>query len=525
MNPQNIGRYEVVDRIGRGGMGALYLARDPNIDRLVAIKVLHSDLDEPELRARFTREARAAGALAHPHIVTVFDYGEHDGSPFLVMEYIRGETLAKAIARRAPEPLTTRAQWVRDLCAGLACAHEAGVVHRDVKPANLMIDRSGVLKILDFGVARITASDMTSRTLLVGTPGYISPEQIEGKPVDPRCDLFAAGAVAYELFSYQRAFAGETQHTILLQVLHQDPPPLTEVCPGIDADLAAIVARALQKDPANRYQSAVDMQRDVERVLATHPLVGTMPQVSVEERVDFDETIAQLPRAQADVPTRPIPSEVPPLVDVPAAPRDRGRRRGLALVAAAAFAILAVWGAAAWNAASNAATVPPDVPAAPPKVEALPPPPPPPPAATQAEDRSAPDVAKSAPGARDLQRQKVPLVQPTAAELPPPPPPPPPVPVRVGGNIAPPTRVKNVAPVYPAIAQSARVQGVVIVEATIARDGKVSAVKVLRSIPLLDDAALEAVKQWEYTPTLLNGVAVPVIMTVTVNFALQDDSR
>ena len=245
--PRSIGRYEILNRIGAGGMGALYLGRDPNINRLVAIKLLlHADLERPEDRERFAREARAGGALSHPNIVTVFDYGEFDGAPFLVMEYIRGETLRELIKRNAPYTLSQKLVFLEQLCSGLAFAHDAGVIHRDIKPANLMVDSLNLLKILDFGVARMAESGVTIGSGPVGTPGYMSPEQIQGRSLDGRSDLFAAGAVAYELLTHRAAFTGESQHTIMHKVLHEDPVPILSVTPEVGPEIAAVLGRVLQ---------------------------------------------------------------------------------------------------------------------------------------------------------------------------------------------------------------------------------------------------------------------------------------
>src|SRR5215207_4528986 len=190
-------------------MGELYLASDPLLDRLVAIKVLRTGFDSAELRERFAREARSAARLTHVNIVTIYDVGVHEGQPFLAMEYVRGETLLQKVRRQKELSLGTRLQYVEELCAGLAHAHEAGIIHRDIKPANLIVAPSGTLKILDFGLARLAdSSSMTQSGTVMGTLNYMSPEQITGQPLDRRSDMFAVGAVFYELLSYQQAFPG-----------------------------------------------------------------------------------------------------------------------------------------------------------------------------------------------------------------------------------------------------------------------------------------------------------------------------
>src|SRR5262245_31429763 len=231
--PTTISRYEIKSRIGRGGMGDLYLASDPNTNRLVAIKLLNATLDSTELRERFAREARALAALNHPNIVGIYDTGEFEDSPFIVMEYVRGETLAELIRRRATLSISQKLKLMAELCAGLAQAHEVGIIHRDVKPANLMVDQQGRLKILDFGIARVAEGHrtrvghpLTQVNMMIGTPGYMSPEQIEGGEVDHRSDIFAVGAVCYELLSYDAAFSGSNTRQIERRVLLGQTVPL-----------------------------------------------------------------------------------------------------------------------------------------------------------------------------------------------------------------------------------------------------------------------------------------------------------
>ena len=287
-NPRRIGRYTLHNRLGRGGMGALYLAQDETLNRWVALKLLQADLDLPDARERFTREARAVAALNHPNIVTIHDFGEDDGSLFIVMEYIEGETLAEMIRRRAPMTDAQKLILLQELCAGVAYAHRAGIIHRDLKPANLMVDPNGALKILDFGIARMADSSMTKASALIGTPGYMSPEQIRGDAIDGRSDLFSTGAVAYELMSGREAFQGDTCHTIMNAVLQGDPPPLIDISPGIDPELDAIVRRAMAKDPADRYQGAEALQADFERVRSRLDPSTIEPLVTV--RIDRSRT-------------------------------------------------------------------------------------------------------------------------------------------------------------------------------------------------------------------------------------------
>ena len=279
--PATIGRYELRERIAHGGMGVLYLAFDPVTEREVALKVLRVDSDD--LRERFLREARLAARLQHPNIVTIYDVGAHEDQPFIAMEFIAGETLGQLVHREAPLTLSRRIALMEQVCVGLAYAHRHGIVHRDVKPANLMISRdSGVLKVLDFGVAgRVDADPGLQGQMLMGTPNYMSPEQVVGQASDHRSDIFSVGLVLYELLTYRQAFSGESQQSILLKVLNESPQPLAALVPGIDPALPAIVDRALEKSVDRRYPDLEAMRSDLSRVgqrvhaaETSHDLVG-----------------------------------------------------------------------------------------------------------------------------------------------------------------------------------------------------------------------------------------------------------
>jgi formylglycine-generating enzyme required for sulfatase activity len=284
--PLKIGRYEIKGRIGGGGMGALFLARDtnPTTERLVAIKLLKADLDSGDLRQRFAREAQSLATLNHPNIVTIYDSGEYEGSPFIVMEYVRGENLAEKIKRRAPISLSAKLRLMEELCAGLGHAHEAGIIHRDIKPANLMVDLHGHLKILDFGIARVVENSftragvqLTRLNVQIGTPGYMSPEQIEGEELDLRSDLFAVGTVCYELITYRAAFPGTTTRQIENKVLSDPAPPLAQSVADVDPELETAVATALEKDVQRRYQDAATFERALARVRMRLPYDPSEP--------------------------------------------------------------------------------------------------------------------------------------------------------------------------------------------------------------------------------------------------------
>jgi len=253
-----IGRYELVDRIGKGGMGVVYRGRDTAIGRMVAVKMLVSDIDvSDETRERFFREARSAGQLTHRNIITIYDFGEEQGRAYIVMELLTGESLTGLLARHVKLSLEQQVDMMARVAEGLAFAHSKGIVHRDIKPANLFVTADGQIKILDFGVARIASSKLTRSGLLVGTPDYMSPEQVMGKVVDQRSDVFSAGAVFYQLLTGRKPFAARKLPQILNNVANEQPAAITS--DEAPPELAAIVMKALEKDPANRYPRMLDM--------------------------------------------------------------------------------------------------------------------------------------------------------------------------------------------------------------------------------------------------------------------------
>jgi predicted Ser/Thr protein kinase len=265
--PTVIGRYQILSRLGEGGMGVVYLAHDPAMDSDVAIKLLRDSIADEDLRKRFAREAQMARRVGvHPNVVAIFDIGEHDGHPFIAMEYVAGETLEKLLRREALPRLLRKLQIVEDLCVGLMHAHKAGLVHRDIKPANIMLTEAGTVKILDFGIARTAESDLTADGVVIGALNYMSPEQMTGQQLDSRSDVFAVGAVFYELLSGRRAFPGTIREGLPYRIVHGTPPPLADFVEELDPDIERIVSRALEKEPANRYQDLQTMRHDIARV-------------------------------------------------------------------------------------------------------------------------------------------------------------------------------------------------------------------------------------------------------------------
>jgi serine/threonine-protein kinase len=269
-----LGPYEIHSALGAGGMGEVYRARDTRLDRTVAIKVLAREIaGDPHLRSRFEREARAVAALDHPHICGIYDIGEADGIHFLVMPHLDGQTLAARL-EKGPLPLPQALTITRAIADALDKAHRQGIVHRDLKPANIMLTKSGA-KLLDFGLAKLrpaggpiamtgveqmaTAPPGTAQGTILGTVQYMSPEQVEGREVDARADIWALGALLYEMLTATRPFAGDTPASIIGAILKDTPPAISEQLPLAPPALDRIVALCLEKDPERRWRSAHDV--------------------------------------------------------------------------------------------------------------------------------------------------------------------------------------------------------------------------------------------------------------------------
>ncbi len=261
---QKIGRYELLEKLGQGGMGAVYRARDTLLERIVAVKVIATSIDQnDELRERFFREARAAGQLSHKNIITIHDLGEHEGQPYLAMEYLQGQDLLARMALPQPISLRRRVEIATEICEGLDFAHVHGVVHRDIKPANIFITDAGTVKILDFGLARLVTSELTRSNMMMGTINYMSPEQIRGEKIDHRADIFSTAVVVYELLSGRRAFEADSFAATLYKILQEFPEPLQQIDPSIPTELVRIVERALAKPRDERYQHMSEMLLDL----------------------------------------------------------------------------------------------------------------------------------------------------------------------------------------------------------------------------------------------------------------------
>jgi serine/threonine protein kinase len=289
-----LGPYEVTEPIGAGGMGEVYKAHDTRLDRIVAIKVLPWSLvGDADARQRFAREARAIAALSHPHICPLFDVGYQDGADYLVMEYLEGESLADRLAR-GRMPVEQVLRCAIEVASALAAAHAAGIVHRDLKPGNIILTRSGA-KLLDFGLAKLrhdaavsgmsdvaTKQPSTAAGSLAGTLQYMSPEQLEGGDADARSDIFALGAVSYEMLTSRRPFEGRSQASIIAAILYADPPPPSSVVPSLSPAFDFVVRSCLAKNPDDRWHSAHDVLLELRRLEyeRAQPVIEPAPSVS-----------------------------------------------------------------------------------------------------------------------------------------------------------------------------------------------------------------------------------------------------
>jgi TonB family protein len=467
-----IGRYEIVRELGRGGMGVVLQAVDPVIRRVVAIKTIRLDTgtDPAErqfLWQRLLRESQTAGALAHPNVVAVHDLFEQDGLAYLVMEYIDGYSLDKLIA--GPSPLDPRflTRVVAETAAALDYAHSRGITHRDVKPANILIPRSGPAKIADFGLARIAESPGLTRTgMAIGSPQYMAPEQVEGRPVDGRTDQYALAVTAYQALAGQCPFQAETLSALFYQILSQEPRAVRTWKPDVAPEVDPVLRKALAKDPAARYESCSAFAAALAAALERRAPAA----------VDWSAPAAAW-TAPAAIATKP--------------------GRNIALLATVPGVLLTV-GIAAYLAYPRA----------------------PAPRAASTQPRPIAAVAAAPPPAQEN------TPEPLAVSRPAPPPTPTPAPAAAQRILSadPASQrgrlIDEVKPVYPPLAVNSRIEGLVRLAAVLNSDGSVRNLRLISGHPLLVPAAMDAVRQWRYKPTLVSGHPVEVSTIIEVNFHL-----
>jgi serine/threonine protein kinase len=327
--PQRLGRYTILGELGRGAMGVVYKASDPMLNRTVAIKTINVAAD-PEERAeyekRFYQEAKAAGGLSHPNIVTIFDIGQAGDVVYMAMEFVPGNELKSLLASRLVEPQAAL-EIGAQVAEGLAYAHDRGVVHRDVKPANIMVVRGGPAKIMDFGIARMRQSDVKTQTgMLLGSPKYMAPEQLLGAAVDHRCDIFALGVVIYEMAVGAAPFSGDDITQVMYQIVNVAPPAPSAIHARLPPMLDLVLARALAKNPDSRYQDARELAADLRACAAQ--AAAAAPQRAGED----DEATQTLPigsfslpdaDAEETISLAPAPGSAPPREAGPRLPISR----------------------------------------------------------------------------------------------------------------------------------------------------------------------------------------------------------
>jgi serine/threonine-protein kinase len=274
--PEALGRYKIVKEVGRGAMGVVYLGKDPTIQRFVAIKTMRLDeldnMDEvKQFRERFFREAESTGRLSHPNIVTLYDAGEQEGLAFIAMEYLEGVPLSHYCQKSVLLPAKQALQIIGTVADALDYAHSQGVVHRDIKPANIMIMKNRIVKVMDFGIAKLTSSSKTQASMILGTPRYMSPEQAIGKSVDGRSDVFSLGIVLFELLTGEKPFDAENMPALVMRIMKAPHPLLNRYRRDLPTRVQAILDRALQKDIVNRYRHAADMAHDLRELSQVMP--------------------------------------------------------------------------------------------------------------------------------------------------------------------------------------------------------------------------------------------------------------
>ncbi len=328
--PEKIDKYQILSVIGKGAMGVVYHAYDPIVKRDVAIKLLSSlDLDEPELISRFEREARLAGGLRHPNIVTIYDLGHFEGRPYIAMEFLLGKDLEAVIKEKQALSVEQKVDIILQICKGLFAAHQKGIIHRDIKPANIRLQDDESAKIMDFGIARMGTSQLTKSGYIIGTLQYMSPEQISGEVLDVRTDIFSTGVIAYELFTHTNPFAGGGAVDIMYRILNIRPKPVHDLPEEYNTELNQIIMRSLEKNRELRYPSAKEMAQDLEDFLFYLKTMKFQPKltpkaISYAEDVTRNITPEELEKLSAHTQPRPTPSSQDTMINKPQMPPTVG---------------------------------------------------------------------------------------------------------------------------------------------------------------------------------------------------------
>ena len=361
--PEKIGRYKILGELGRGAMGRVYRAFDPNIGRNIAVKVIPLDTADPELAMRFRREAQAAGILSHPNIVTIFDAGDDGGFLYIAMELVEGPTLQQMLAQ-GPLPIEQVISFCEQAGAGLDHAHARAIIHRDIKPANIMV-QAGVVKVTDFGVAKSGTAGMTSTGQVLGTPSYLAPEVVKGGAADARSDVFSFGVVLYEMLTGRRAFAGDNLSTVIYRIISEQPPAPTLVVSTLPAGVNYVVQKALAKERDERYASCAELVADLRNYSALEAQ-GKAAALPVNVPPPFPDMLSKTAKLDLGSVQSPAPAAPPPIAPAAAASQKK-LAWGVAGLAAALIVGAILWRGRSANEPSSTATAPPptSAPAAP----------------------------------------------------------------------------------------------------------------------------------------------------------------
>jgi TonB family protein len=501
MLPERFGRYEVLAEIGEGAMGRVYAAWDPAVSRVVAVKTIKTEVltpeTLPEYRRRFRREAQAAGGLNHPSIVRVFDVGDD----YLVMEHVEGKTLQRLVREGGPIEPATALRLLAPVAEAVDYAHRAGVVHRDIKPANVIVQPDGQPKLMDFGVAHVQASVVTTAGEILGSPTYMSPEQIAGQEVTGRSDVYSLAVVAYEILTGQPPFQGTTITQIIYSVMHDPPPPPRLWNAALPSRWDDVFSRALAKDPAQRFATGVDFVTALD-----------LRELEHGRSSEGEEAVPSVPREVPDDSPTVVASPVPGPATGPGP--DASRVVLLVLAGFAGLGLLFALALVAWLLLWRG-------PARPPRLTV-------PTTTTVARPGSpaapSPAVSPSPPAASPPFRSKpttsrVPSRGPTPEAVATPPPTPAPVAegqlVDLGPDVSPPVRVSGEPAEYPARARHLRQYGTVVVDLIVDETGVPTELHVVQSAgSILDDTVVKAIRTWRFEPARKDGVKVKVRWTV-----------